>query len=234
MEWMQHHGCTFRWQYDTIFTVSFSPSGPRTSRRWAVQTAAARARRPPSLGSSCTGPPPSPSSRRSWRTTTATSAPWWATSAKRCAPPLTKRYRQTQLLCTRAVRCRALRQWNSMRRYANKPTAEWLMTTDWVTATKWPVGRKWLGPPMLPSTTEEGDRQGCQWLQCGRGQRRIRLEEGLQLWQRFKDAFNMQEASLAQFPSPTDVPNNQHTSTKPFQTADSRVKTQHSPVQNTG
>lgn len=51
------------------------------------------------------------------------------------------------------------------------------MTTDWVTATKWPVGRKWLGPPILLSTKEEGDRQGCQWPQCGRGERRIRWEK---------------------------------------------------------
>ena len=70
---------------------------------------------------------------------------------------LTKRCRHSQLLCTRAVRCQALRQWNSMRRCATKPTTAWLMTTDWVTAAKWPVGQSGRA---LPSCSAPRRRRG--------------------------------------------------------------------------
>lgn len=111
------------------------------------------------------------------------------------------------------------------------------MTTEWVTATKTARGPKWLGPPFLLSSEEEGDRQGCQWPQCGRGEKRIRWRK---ICSSDKDSVTLLTCGKllwfrqAPFSSPTDVPNNQYTSRKPFQTAASPVKTQQSWVQSNG
>ncbi len=105
-----------------------------------------------------------------------------------------------------------------MRRYANKPTTEWLMTTDWVTATKWPVGRSGWALPTYSAPKRRGDRQGCQWPQCGRGERRIRWRK---IYSSDRDSRTLLTCgkllwvSKVPFPSPTDVPNNQHTSENP-------------------
>lgn len=106
-----------------------------------------------------------------------TSAPWWATSAPAASCRLTKQYRHPPLFCSRAVRCQALRQWNSLRRYANKPTTEWLMTTDWVNATKWSVCQS--GHAFLTcSAPKRSGRAGRTVSDCTLGEENKRLDRG--------------------------------------------------------
>uniref|UniRef100_A0A1A8CQ53 Uncharacterized protein n=1 Tax=Nothobranchius kadleci TaxID=1051664 RepID=A0A1A8CQ53_NOTKA len=80
-----------------------------------------------------------------------------------------------------------------MRRYANKPKTEWLMTTDSVTAAQWPLGWRGCAPSSLSAPKTKGR---ARLSRTAASERRVKAwkEEDLQLQREQKDAFNTQEA----------------------------------------